>query len=623
MSDSPVKHKINIEPDGLTLHVDSGTLIKDAVKLSGVPVNLPCGGAGKCGKCAVEIRPDSPEPGTHDIEHLSPEQIKRGMRLACRTKVLRDMTVYLPREMRASGSRILAAGVGTEVSLDPAVRKIYLEIEPPVLGDHMAERELIIGRLAESGITVSRFGVGAIRKVPRILSSSNYRFTAVIRGDELIDLEAGDTTGKLFGMAFDIGTTTVVGKLVDLNTAQDISFASRLNSQITFGEDTISRIKHAVEKNSGIEELREKIIGVVNEIIFEAAEKAGVDACNIYEAVFAGNTTMSHLLLGVDPRGLSGIPFIPAFGDGMSCGALESGILINPLGCVYVMPNVAGFVGSDTVAVMLAAGYFKTGPVQLAVDVGTNGELALRNDSGIRVCSTAAGPALEGASLSSGMRAATGALEHVKIGPEGVKLTVIGNTDPIGICGSGIIDILAELLNTGVIDESGAFRDKEEIARGDFKFLAERIIEKDGQPAFVLFRRENAKNGERDVLITQRDVRQIQLAKGAIAAGISLLIKSMGLNLADVDEILLAGAFGNYIDKEKAQRIGLLPAVPPEKIKFIGNAASTGAKMALISQEARAEAEKLGRTAGHLELANLPDFINELTEQMIFPEKTV
>jgi uncharacterized 2Fe-2S/4Fe-4S cluster protein (DUF4445 family) len=359
----------------------------------------------------------------------------------------------------------------------------------------------------------------------------------------------------------------------------------------------------------------------VNEIVTEASVMAGVNPAEIYEAVFVGNTTMSHLFIGFDPSGLAQIPFVPVTNAPVNLRAMDAGIEINPRGNLYVLPNIAGFVGSDTVGVMLACNYLEPGPVQLAVDVGTNGELALRKGNIIMVCSTAAGPALEGAALSCGMRAANGAVEHMRITDNAVECDVIGDMSPVGICGSGIIDIVAELLDRGIVDSYGSLLGREELKGRIPEYLLNHLIEVDGQPAFLLTHAAQQGRPARDVVITQRDIRQIQLAKGAISAGIRLILKEMETTLDDLEQILLAGAFGNYIRKRSAQRIGLLPPIPGERIRFVGNAASTGAKMALLSRTVREDADRIRRTTKHLELAALPEFMNTFMEHMLFPGK--
>lgn len=611
-----IKHLVLFQPDGIRIEVSEGAMLSDAMKDAGMKIQFPCGGAGKCGKCAVEIHPATSDPTPQDIRNLRPQDIADGFRLACCTKVDRDMSVLINPNIRVSDGQILIDGVERTFEMDPVVSKQYLELPEPTLEDQTPDLLRIVKALSPGKEDCPDIGLEILRTLPEILRSSEYKVTAISSSAKLTGIEPGDTSSTLYGMAFDIGTTTVVGTIIDLNSGRELSHASRLNAQVIYGEDTISRIKHVIENKNGSVEMSGKIIGVINEIIQESSKKAGIDSDMIYEIVCAGNTTMFHLFFGLDPEGLSKIPFVPVTSASVKINASILGIGINPLGNIVFLPNIAGFVGSDTVGVMLACNYLEPGPAVIAVDVGTNGEIALRVNGSMTVCSTAAGPALEGAELTSGMRAATGAIEHIRITPEKIYLDVIGNTEPTGICGSGIIDAVAELLNAGIVDSYGAIQPKEELEGKIPDYLLERIVIIDDQPAFIFYKSESK---GRDVIFSQKDIRQVQLAKGAIRAGINLLLMKSGISLDKLDEILLAGAFGNYIKKSSAQRIGLLPDVPPEKIRFVGNAASTGAKMALLSARVRADADKIRATAKHIELAALPEFMDEFMDTMLFP----
>jgi len=613
------KYEVLFQPDGLRINVEKGTLISDAMKAAGLEIQMPCAGAGTCGKCGVEIHPDAPEPNEFDLQHLTEEEIHRGMRLACQTRVDRDMSVLISPSIRVLDGKILIDGIDQVFDMNPIISKNYIEIPEPSLEDQAADLFRIKRVLNFSDDKCPDFDIDLLRELSSLIRNANYKVTVTTADSRIIDIEPGNTTERLYGIAFDVGTTTVVGTILDLLTGHELSYASQLNAQVVYGEDSISRIKHAIENHNGRRDMAEKIKGVVNEIIHEASSKAGINTNEIYEAVFVGNTTMSHLLLGLDPTGLSQIPFVPVANSSVNLKAVDAGIDINPRGNVYTLPNIAGFVGSDTVGVMLACNYLEAGPTKLAVDVGTNGELALRHDSSLTVCSTAAGPALEGASLTCGMRAANGAIEHVRITSEALEYDVIGGATPIGVCGSGIIDVIAELLKAGIIDQNGAILAKNTLKGEIPEHLLKRIIIYDNEPAFLLYKPSGSDKDSRKVVVTQRDVRQIQLAKGAIRAGINIIIRSAGLASDDLDEILLAGAFGNYIRKGSAQRIGLLPDIPQERIRFIGNAASTGAKMALLSRNVRQDADRIRQETKHIELAALPDFMNEFMNTMIFP----
>lgn len=613
------KYKVMFQPDGIRITVEQGTFISDAMKAVGLEIQMPCDGEGTCGKCGVEIHPDAPEPNEFDFQHLTEEEIHHGMRLACKTGVNCDMSVLISPNIRVFDGKILIDGIDRTFDMSPLVSKTYIEMPEPSLEDQAADLLRIKRALNFPDDRCPDFDIDLLRELPSLIRNADYKVTIITADNRVIGVEPGNTTERLYGIAFDIGTTTVVGTVIDLLTGRELSYASQLNAQVVYGEDTISRIKHVIENHNGRRDMTEKIKSVVNKIIHEAASKAGISTNEIYEAVFVGNTTMSHLFLELDPTGLSQIPFIPVTNSSVNLRAVDAGIDINPRGNVYTLPNIAGFVGSDTVGVMLACNYLEAGPTKLAIDVGTNGELALKHDSSMTVCSTAAGPALEGASLTCGMRAANGAIEHVRITPETLEYDVIGNTTPIGLCGSGIIDMIAELLEAGIIDQNGAILVQDKLKGEIPAYLLERVIIFDGKPAFLVYKPSGSDTDFRKIVITQKDVRQIQLAKGAIRAGINIILRNAGLTPDDLDEILLAGAFGNYIKKGSAQRIGLLPDIPQERIRFVGNAASTGAKMALLSRKVRKDTERIRQETKHIELAALPDFMDEFMNTMTFP----
>ncbi len=613
------QHNVRFQPDGIQIAVENGISVSDAITAAGISIQLPCGGTGKCGKCGVEIHPGAPEPSQFDLTHLTGEELARGVRLACKTKVTGDITVLISPGIRTMDGKILVDGLDKVFDLNPSVSKVYAELPEASLDDQVSDIYRVKRALNLKGDRCPDADIDLLRKLPGLLADTGNKITVVNDGKgRIIDIEPGDTTGALYGLAFDIGTTTVVGTIIDLSDGSECSYASRLNPQVVYGEDTISRINHVIEHSSGGADMSGKIRTVINDIIAEATDTAGIKPNSIYEAVFVGNTAMSHLFLGLDPSKLAKIPFVSTTNAAVNVRADSLCIGINPRGNVHVMPNIAGFVGSDTVGVMLACDFLEPGPTQLIVDVGTNGELALRHNGTLTVCSTAAGPALEGAALTSGMRALPGAIEHVRIAGGELSYDVIENRPPAGLCGSAIIDAVAVLLDAGIIDPTGVIVSAESLTGALPQSLLERIVTLDNQPAFVLFYPAEG-GGTEPVVITQKDIRQIQLAKGAIRSGINLILRKSELSADDLEEILLAGAFGNYITKSSAQRIGLLPGIPPERIRFVGNAASTGAKMALLSRSVREDADRIRHEAHHLELAALPEFMTEFSENMLFP----
>lgn len=419
---------------------------------------------------------------------------------------------------------------------------------------------------------------------------------------------------ECFGLAFDIGTTTVVGMLWDLRKAEPVGTAARTNPQSVYGADVISRIMYCGQEEGNLKQMQRLIAECFNDIVREFEEEYKIDPKAINKVTAVGNTTMSHLLLGVDPQSLALAPFSPGFTGLVSVKAKELNLIIDENAMVNVLPNIAGHVGSDIVAVLLFSGLKEMEGANLAIDIGTNGEILLANSGTVLTCSTAAGPAFEGACIHHGMRAATGAIEGVKIQEGEVKLSVIGDAKPVGICGSGLIDCVAELLKSGMITKKGKLLSKEEAEKAGLPdSLAKRLVDGANGKSFILYSDE-----ENDIYITQKDIREVQLAKGAILAGIKIMMQELKLEDSLLNNVFLAGAFGNYIKKESALTIGLLPAVSPGKVVSIGNAAGAGACMALLSQSSLEEANRLPDEVDHIELAAHPDFQDVYLQAMYF-----
>jgi len=433
-----------------------------------------------------------------------------------------------------------------------------------------------------------------------------------------VSLDPDDSKGLLYGAAFDLGTTTIVGALLDLTSGDQAAYAARANPQIPLGDDVISRIGHA-GTDGGLDELRSLVVDCVNEMLAEMCGSAKVGTDSVYEITFVGNTTMNHILLRIDPTPLAHAPYEAVLLDGKVTPAGELGIRIRPSGRVYTMPNVAGYVGGDTVGVILASGMHEHDGIQLALDIGTNGEIVLGGRGRLVACSTAAGPAFEGARIRHGMRAAEGAIEKVVIDGD-VRTNVIGGGPPRGICGTGVIDAIAALLDAGIVETTGRMLPPSELPEGLNDALRRRVVERHDQTCFELVHAEDSATGE-PICLTQRDVRQIQLGKGAINAGTNIILREYGASCDDLDAVLLAGGFGNFVRAQSAIRIGLLPDVPVGKVRFIGNAAGTGAKMVLAGKTYRRAAESLARDTEYIELAGRPDFQMEFAEAMLFPQR--
>lgn len=432
-------------------------------------------------------------------------------------------------------------------------------------------------------------------------------------------VEAIENDGQeKYGVAFDIGTTTVVGMLWDLTTIKLVDVIALTNPQSAYGADVISRITYSMQSAEHLKLLKDKVIACLNEIITEFTLRHPVDPRNMIKAAVVGNTTMSHLFLGMDPSSLARAPFKPAFSGPVEKTAVELGLMIRESAAVYVLPNIAGHVGSDIVGVLLASEIKNLSGARLAIDIGTNGEIVLAHNGKMLVCSTAAGPAFEGARIYQGMRAARGSIENVRIESGEVKVRIIENAEPIGICGSGLIDAVAQMLDAGLINYKGnILNESDAIAQGLSPDLAARLRNGHSGNEFVLVWKDQ---GE-DIVITQKDIREVQLAKGAVYGGIIILMKCLGVELGQLEEIMLAGAFGSYINKRSILRIGMVPNVSGDKITHIGNAAGVGACMALLSERERKEADIQSKEAEHIELALHPDFEKEYINAMYFPRQ--
>jgi len=613
----PRQIKVIMEPDGKTVHVLPGTKVVEAAGRAGIIINLTCGGKGTCGKCKVEITKGAPPPGEHDKEKLSEEELAAGYRLACQTAIHDEMTINIPDEVRFFEQQVLIEGVEAKVVARPNITKVPVEVQPPTLEDQGADMDRLLAAL-DGRAAHPRAELDLVREVPTILRESDFKVTAVLDGDEIICIEPGDTSATCYGLAFDVGTTTIVGMLLELRTGRRLAVSSRTNPQVVYGDDVISRISYATENPRGLEELHKRIVGCINEMVAELAQAAGVKRQEIYEITFVGNTTMSHLLLKITPRNIAQAPYVAVVREALTAKAADLGIELNPHANVCALPNIAGFVGSDTVGVILASGMMRGEELKMAIDIGTNGEIALGSKDRMLACSCAAGPAFEGARIKFGMRAAEGAIEKVLINDD-VRVNVIGNVPPRGLCGTALIDAVAELLRVGVVEPSGKILSPDEAVRAPKK-VRERIVPGEMGFDFCLAGCEEAHNGEA-ILLTQKDIREAQLAKGAIFAGMQILKKELGIGDNDITEMLLAGAFGNFIRRSMAKRIGLLPDIPTDRITFIGNAAGAGARMALISKECREEAAWISRNTEYIELGGRPDFQQEFMAAMLFPEK--
>lgn len=607
--------RVVFEPGGAEVIVPAGTLLSKAAAAAGEAVEMPCGGMGICGKCKVLVAGRASEPDAAELRRLGDERLAQGMRLACRTRCMGDMSVTVPEESRSTVQKILSHGAMRECKVMSGISKVYCELAGPSLEDERAEFERLAHFLAAHDVNL-RPNLNVVRGLSAVLRSAHYTVTAVAAGDELIAIESGDAAAHCYGIAFDLGSTTIVGYLANLDTGEQLAVSAVMNPQTVYGEDLVSRISFAATQDGGLRILQSAAVDALNRVAKSLARRAKISLERVYKVTVVGNTCMTHLLLGIDVTSLGQSPYVPTVCSDITLSARELGLDICPEAKVTVLPNVAGFVGSDLVGVLLSSMWEDDGRTRLAVDIGTNGEMALLHEGQTYACSAAAGPAFEGAGISSGMRGAPGAIDSVTI-DEDVHLTTIEDRRPIGICGSGLVDAVAQMLDAGIVDETGRLLPPSEANHLPPK-LAQRLVETDAGVEFVLATRRESGTG-RPISLTHADIRHMQLAKGSIHAAIQTLIRTAGATDDQLSQILLAGAFGNYIRVESAIRIGLIPSVPAERVLSIGNAAGAGARLALLCNRELDLAREIARKAVHLELAVSPDYQMELMERMMFP----
>ena len=600
------RHKVTFLPDELTIEVPEGSTLMDAMHQAGIYFDFPCGGGKKCGKCRVGIFQNHNRQVRTDVT----------IRLACLTKVKEDLTVefLFPEKPQ---SQILSMALERSVRIRPHLRKQFVEVKSVSLAETHSDwtrvKESLV-ELDEKYLNLQT-GISVLRQLPALLRNSRKGLTAVIYNGEMLGIEAGDTTDTMLGMAFDIGTTSIVGYLVDLRTGEQLHAVSSLNPQTQFGADVISRIMYA-DREDGLDKLHTVLIAAINALIGEAVDKAGVPRDSIYALSMVGNTTMQYLFLGINPYYVALAPYVSVVGDSLVVNATDVKLQINQAGCVFVLPNIAGFIGADTVAVLLATELHRSQDIKLVIDIGTNGEIVLGSAVKQVTCSTAAGPAFEGVQISCGMRGTVGAIEYIAF-EDDLVITVIGRGKPRGICGSALLDVVAGLLEVGLIDRKGRFVSPEQQKNPSAQCYQHRLIRHDGTWAFLVAAGDDTDHGN-PIIITQRDIRELQMAKGAIAAGIKILSQTYGIQVGDISEVLLAGAFGNYMNPHSACTLGMIPQELESRIKMIGNAAGAGAKLALLSASEFIRASTIATSVEYVELGLHPYFMKVYAESMYF-----
>ncbi len=609
-----MKHnvKITMGKDKYEKTVEAGTNLFNFLRKNSFMVDSLCGGKGLCGKCRVKIFGDITPPSGKEAELLGEDAIKNNYRLACYIKIESDMEVIIEDTVKEAA--ILIEGKQRVVKLQPYTLKNYVKLNKPDINDQKSDIE----RISDISVNLKKDNFpGFINELPSVIRKNDYGVTLVSMGDSLVSVEPGDTTERLYGIAIDIGTTTIAAYLYNLCSGERVDVFSILNPQKKYGADVISRIEYTMGSEEAIEEMTKTIIDCINEIAFKLAERNKINLNDIYTCVFVGNTTMMHFLMGLDARNIAVSPFIPVTTELHSIKAVELGIKINPFGYAVIIPCVAGYVGADTVAAALSTGLYEDDQISLLIDIGTNGEIVLGSKEWMYSCSTAAGPAFEGANIRNGVRAVKGAIDKVFLSDD-VKFTTIQKAKPMGICGSGLVDAIAGMYDTGVIDGTGRIVDADEDPDLPVN-LSKRIIDVDGSKAFLLVSADET-TIDSDIVITQKDIRELQNAKAAIAAGIRVLINRAETNFDDIKKVHLAGGFGNYIDIDSALVIGLLPEELKGRIEGVGNAAGSGAIEALLSIDMLKQTDIIRKKIKYIELSASPDFTDEYIENMVFGE---
>jgi uncharacterized 2Fe-2S/4Fe-4S cluster protein (DUF4445 family) len=603
------------------LSVAPGVSILRAAHDAGIDITATCGGRGRCTSCRVKFVAGAiPPPTIMDEVQLGDDLVREGYRLACQCAVHEPITVQVAPPLEERAFQILGSGPGVSgIAIDAGIDKRVVRVVLPREEHHQTSD---VEQLAEAaGVDARAVSPALLRALPRALRDDEGAVTVTTFGAagapdrRLVAVERGDTTAMRFGLAIDIGTTTVVTTLLELTSGEQLASVSGLNPQSTFGGDLMSRIAFVQFDAARLRQLTTRIVGLLNQHVEQVCRESGVLAKWIYKAVVVGNTCMHHVLLGIDPSWVGLAPYAPVMRHPLVLPARDLYLKIAPDAPVCLLPLVAGFVGADAVAVALATRIGDTAELRVAVDIGTNGEVLLGSRDRLWACSAPAGPALEGAQIRHGMRGATGAIDRVTVGDD-VAVHTIGEAPPLGICGSGLIDLVAGLLEAGVIDWTGLIQLEGRAALPPP--LAGRVVQR-GEERQVIVARAGEGDAPREIVLTQDDIRQVQLAKGAIASGIAMLQRVASVPDDKIEELMLAGGFGNYLSIPSAVRIGLIPPLPPGRIRYVGNAASLGAQLCLLSEAERQRAATLARRIEHLSLAVHPEFEQVFVDAMNFP----
>ena len=608
---------IRFEPEGRVVKAEPSENLRLLANASGVFIRSDCNGDGTCGKCRIVAAENGESLGgltAPERDLLTEREVRQGYRLACQIHVRENLVVRIPEETGLRIRQVQSTGLERKMRLNPSVKKTHVTIPQPTLSDVLPDSERLMQALRHGEqYSDLRIDPDLLPGLPRLLRECEWDVTAVLpTPSQVCALERGDTTSTIYGYAVDIGTSKLVGVLIDLVTGETVNTLFVENPQLVYGEDIMSRMSFAMKAHENSLKLRSSVLSAINQLLERSCAMAQITPNQVYEFVIVGNTAMHHFLLGIESRYLALSPYVPALKEAIDLHAKNVGILAHPHANVHVLPLIAGYVGADAVADVLASGIRETDELSLLLDIGTNTELFVGNRSDIVSCSCASGPAFEGAHIRQGMKAVHGAIERVRIEPTSlnVEYETVGADKPVGICGSGILDAVAELLKCRVIDSKGRFQ----------KVDNKRLIEVSGDRAFVLAWGNETSTGD-PVAITQRDIGEAQLAKAAIHAGCTILMSRVRVKASDLKRVYVAGSFGNYVNPASAKLLGLIPEVPTDIISFVGNTAIAGAKMCLSSTEARVQAKRIGEEVRYVELGADPGFSKEFAASMYLPHQ--
>lgn len=593
---------IDFEPLGRRGECQGNESLLACARRLGVGISSICGGQGACHVCKVQVLSGTvSKPTSSELEAFTSQELKGGWRLACQTYPTSDCKLTVPPESMTTPQRVQVEGLEITVHPEPPVQAYRLQLAAPSLSAPHADADRLLEALNQQHqLNCGKVDIDTMRTLSPKLRSWNWECQAIVRNDEVIAL--APWSNRQLGLAIDLGTTKIAGYLVDLSNGRTLATKGVMNPQISYGEDIISRITGVINSPDESVQLQKLAVEAINELSADVCAEVSANTEEIVEAVVVGNTTMHHLFLGLPVRQLALSPFVPAVSRALDIKARDLGLHIAPGAYVHLLPNIAGFVGADHVAMLLATEVWQAeGPI-VALDIGTNTEVSLIDNGKIATVSCASGPAFEGGHIKHGMRAATGAIERLRIADDSIQYQTIDQAPPVGICGSGVLDAMAQLYLAGVVDKGGRMTKNHPRVRCDKKqceFILVSEEERDGQPAIV---------------ITQQDVRELQLAKAAIRTGIQVLLETNGCSGEEIKQVIIAGAFGSYINVSSAVTIGMLPSLPLECFQQVGNAAGMGAKLALISLSKRTEAQSISSRVHYIELASSPNFTQTFIE---------